>query len=68
MRKVKKKFLNIVAKFNNNGSAFVDIAVKVGVGVVVGSLVITFFENSVPNVLEALLTEIEQVLDITIVS
>jgi hypothetical protein len=68
MKKIRKKMLKALAKFNNNGSAFVDIAVKIGVGGVVGSFVISFFEANVDKVLGALLTEIEQVLGITIAS
>ncbi|MFP4456404.1 MAG: hypothetical protein ACLFPS_01975 [Clostridia bacterium] len=66
MKKVKRKIFKVVARFNNQGSAFVDIAVKVGVGIIAGSLIITFLEGNLTGLFEGLFTRIGEVLEITI--
>ena len=65
MKEIKNKLLKLRVKFNNEGSAFVDVAVKIAIGVVVGSLVITYFQNNIDGVLTALFDKIKQVLEIT---
>ena len=68
MKEIKSKLLTLRAKFNNEGSAFVDLAVKIGIGVIVGSIMIGFFEGRATDVLNALFDKIETVLDVTVVS
>ncbi len=62
MKEIKNKLLKLRVKFNNEGSAFVDIAVKIAIGVVVGSLVINAFNGRVEAVVQVLFDKIEELL------
>ena len=63
MKKIKRKLLNFMAKFNNQGSAFVDLAVKIGVGVIAGSIIIKFLNGNLETVLGSLFTRIQTIFE-----
>lgn len=59
MKKIKHKILKVIAKIDNSGSAFVDLAVKIGIGVVAGSLILTVVNAKVPAIFGNLFSQIE---------
>ncbi len=65
---MKEKIYYLVVKFrsvfNNKGNAFVDLAIKVGISVVIGSVVIGIFNEQVGGIFESLFTEIKNLLNL----
>ncbi len=42
------------------GSAFIDLVVKIGIGIVTASIIITFLRTTLPDLFAGLFTKIEQ--------
>ncbi|GEM_PF-6864748 len=64
MIRIKKCFLGICAKFKNDGNLFIDMAMKVGIVVVVAAAILGILEVAIPGLFTDLITKIETVLAI----
>ena len=64
MTKFKKIILEKCAKFNNEGNMFIDMAMKVGIVVVVAAAILGILQVAIPGLFTDLITKIETILAI----
>lgn len=64
MEKLKKKLSVVILKLNNEGNVFIDMAMKVGVIVIIAAAVLTILEVAIPGLFSDLISKIEETLNL----
>ncbi len=54
--------LELRSKFSNEGNAVVDMAIKIAIGVAIGSVVLGVFNNNIEGIFETLFSNIEALI------